>query len=467
MTEQKIDAKPQSEMRERNRLGTDPIRPLIKELALPAIVAQVINLLYNIVDRIYIGRIPEVGPLALSGLGIATPIILIVSAFAAFSAYGGAPLASLALGAEEHDRARRLLQSNASLNLGLAALITLLSQLFLPQLLQIFGAQTSNRPYAQAYLRIYLMGTVFVLMVMSLNSFISAQGEAKIAMRTVVIGAVANIILDPIFIFLFKLGVRGAAYATILSQAISMLAVLKFLSSSQARLRLRRLSFEARLVWQSVRLGVSGFIMIATESAVIMVYNRLLGAYGGELHVANMVILQSVMQMLFIPMNGYVAGVQPLLGYNYGARQYERVREILKNSLVLLFAFSFSTAVLAALLPGLFASIFTGDTALKALVIRYLPIFIIGMSIFGLQEIAQMYFVGTNQALKSIFLAMLRKVILLIPLCFLLAKRYGLMGIYVSEALADFCSASTAGFMFFHAYRSLKDKLKADPTPLK
>ncbi|MDO5696139.1 MAG: MATE family efflux transporter [Eubacteriales bacterium] len=437
------------------RLGQEPVGRLIRELALPAIVAQVINLLYNIVDRIFISRIPDVGSLALSGIGVALPVILIVSAFSAFSAFGGAPLASISLGAGDVDRAERLLKANAGMALLFGMLITVLANVFLNPLLRFFGARETNLPYAAEYLGIYLLGTVFVLGTLALNSFINAQGSSRIAMRTVVIGAVANIALDPIFIFTLNMGIRGAAVATVISQGLSFIAVLLFLLSKKSRLRLRGVSLEKRLVGESMKLGVSGFTMTATESAVMTVFNRLLSLHGGEMHVATMVILQSVLQMLFIPMSGYVGGVQPLLSYNYGAGNRARVRMILNRSLCILCGFSFLTALSAVLFPGIYARIFTDDPALAVLVRRYLPVFIAGMTIFGFQETAQMYFVGTNQALHSIFLASLRKIILLIPLCFILSAHFSVFGVYISEALADALSASTAGWLFFRQYRVL------------
>lgn len=442
-----------------DRLGQDPISKLIKELALPTILAQLINILYNIVDRIFIARMPESGSLALSGLGIATPIIMTIAAFSAFSSFGGAPLASISLGAGDERRANRLLQANAGFILLLAILITVFCSIYIKPLLYFFGAEKSNFIYAQSYLRIYLLGSCFVLGTLALNSFITAQGASRIAMRTVLIGAVFNIILDPIFIFVFKLGVKGAAYATIISQALSFGSVLFFLLAKDTRLRLSGLKLDFGLILESLRLGVSGFTMLATQSAVVMVYNRLLAEYGTELHVAAMVILQSIIQMFFILMDGYISGVQPLLSYNYGAGNYLRVKEILRRSLLLLLSFSVISASIVALFPGVFAAIFTSDPDLVNLVKTYLPIFIIGMSLFGLQETAQMYFVGTNQALRSIFLAVLRKIVILIPLTYILAARYSIFGIHLSETVADATSAIIAGLMFFSQYRFLESRM--------
>lgn len=282
-----------------DRLGTAPIGRLIRELALPGIVAQVINLLYNIVDRIYIGRIPEIGSLALGGIGISMPIILIISAFAAFATSGGAPLASISLGAGDRDKAEQYLNSNAGFILAVSLAVTVLGSVFLSPLLRFFGAQANNFSYAHDYMQIYILGTVFVLGTLALNSFISAQGEAMTAMRTVLIGAVSNIILDPIFIFLLGMGVRGAAVATVISQALSFLSSLLFLRSDRSRLKLTGIRIEPALLLQCLALGISGFTMQATESAVTTVFNRLLGVYGGELHVSAMVIMQSNSDYLY------------------------------------------------------------------------------------------------------------------------------------------------------------------------
>lgn len=440
-----------------DRLGTAPIGRLIRELALPGIVAQVINLLYNIVDRIYIGRIPEIGSLALGGIGISMPIILIISAFAAFATSGGAPLASISLGAGGRDKAEQYLNSNAGFILAVSLAVTVLGSVFLSPLLRFFGAQANNFSYAHDYMQIYILGTVFVLGTLALNSFISAQGEAMTAMRTVLIGAVSNIILDPIFIFLLGMGVRGAAVATVISQALSFLSSLLFLRSDRSRLKLTGIRIEPALLLQCLALGISGFTMQATESAVTTVFNRLLGVYGGELHVSAMVIMQSMIQITFIPLLGYQTGVQPLLSYNYGARNQQRVTAVLKISFILQFGFALAASLTAILFPHLVARVFTDDPVLIDVVARYLPIFMAGMSIFGLQMTAQMYFVGSNKPKHAILLAALRKLVLLIPLCFILSAKLGLKGIYMAEPIADAGSALTAGALLLFQLRSMKE----------
>lgn len=444
------------ELQSTEQLGSAPLGKLIRELALPAIVAQVINLLYNIVDRIYIGRIPEVGSLALGGIGICVPIILIISAFSAFSVSGGAPLASIAMGKGNYDEAERHLNTNAGLVLLLSVLLTVFGLIFIDPLLRFFGAQTENFSYAHDYMQTYLLGTVFVLGTLALNSFIGAQGKALVAMRTVLIGAVSNIILDPVFIFVLNLGVRGAAIATVISQALSFFSVVLFLRSEKSRLRFSSIRIEKPLLKMCLALGVSGFIMFASESAVMTVLNRLLGFYGGELHVSAMVVMQSMIQMIFIPLTGYQNGVQPLLSYNYGADNADRVFGILKISFVLQFGYALAGSLIAILFPALIAHIFTPDPELIAIVEQYLPIFIAGMSIFGLQMLAQMYFVGSNKPKYAIFLASLRKIILLIPLAFILSSQLGLFGIYLAEPIADAGSALTAGALMLHQIRKYK-----------
>lgn len=439
-----------------DRLGRDPLGKLIRELALPGIVAQIINLLYNIVDRIYIGRIPEVGSQALSGLGICMPIILVAAAFASFASSGSAPLASISMGEGDMKTAERHLATAAGFMLVTSVVITALGLIFIDPLLYFFGALPGNFIHAKQYLGIYLIGTVFVLGTLALNSFISAQGHSKIAMRTVMIGAVSNIILDPIFIFLFNMGVRGAAVATVISQGLSFLSIILFLRSENSRLRLTSLKIDPALLRKALKLGVSGFTMSATGAAVALIFNRLLGIHGNELHISAMVIMQSILQMIFIPLNGYTMGVQPLLSYNYGARKFDRVNRVLKISFIFLVGFAFIGAMLAILFPRFIGGIFTGDEKLLHLVGKYMPIFLAGMPIFGMQMVAQMFFVGSNQPKYAIFLASLRKLILLIPLCFILAHYMGLIGIYIAEPIADSISATTAGILLLTQVRRMR-----------
>lgn len=444
------------------RLGREPVGKLIRELALPGIVAQVINLLYNIVDRIYIGRIPETGSLALGGLGICMPIILIVSAFSAFSSSGGAPLASIAMGERDYRKAERHLQSNAGFVLLLSLILMILGLIFLDPLLWFFGAKENNFSFAHDYMQIYFLGTAFVLGTLSLNSFISAQGEAMIAMRTVLIGAVSNIVLDPIFIFALHMGVRGAAIATVISQALSFLFTLWFLRSPRSRIRLNSLKIDYPLILQCIALGISGFTMYASESAVVTVINRLLGQYGGEMHISAMVVMQSMIQMIFIPLAGYQNGVQPLLSYNYGAKNRARVLSIMQKSFIMMFGYTLAASLTAILFPGLIAGIFTGDQALVDIIVKYLPVFMAGMTIFGLQMLAQMYFVGSNKPKYAIFLASLRKLILLIPLCFILSRSIGLFGIYLAEPISDAVSAACGGLLLFVQLRRYSQDKQAE-----
>ncbi len=447
------------------RLGREPVGRLIRELALPGIIAQVINVLYNIVDRIYIGRIEDVGSLALGGLGIALPVILLISAFSAFASSGGAPLASIAMGKERYDEAERYLTTIAGFVLLLSILLTAAGFIFLDPLLYFFGAQENNFIYAHDYMQIYLLGTVFVLGTLSLNSFISAQGEAMIAMRTVLIGAVSNIILDPIFIFLLNMGVRGAAAATVISQALSFLSTILFLRSEKSSLKLKNIKIHPQHLKKCLALGVSGFTMMASESAVITVFNRLLGFYGGELHVSAMVIMQSMIQLIFTPLMGYQMGVQPLLSYNYGAGKKERVFKVMRISFILLFSYALIGSLFSVLFPQFAAGIFVGkngDPGLLEIVERYLPVFMAGMTIFGLQMSAQIFFVGCNKPKYAVFLASLRKIILLIPLCFILSSKLGFFGVYLAEPISDASSALTGGILLLYQIRRYKAAGPAD-----
>ena len=430
------------------RLGTEPIGRLMLSLALPAILAQFVNILYNMVDRMYIGRIPGSGALALTGLGLCFPIITAVSAFSAFVCAGGAPLAAIALGEGDRDRAEKFLGNGVTLLLIFSAVLTVALLMFKRPLLMAFGASENTIGYADEYLTVYLVGTVFVQLSLGLNMFISCQGQARVAMASVIVGAVANIVLDPLFIFALGMGVRGAALATILSQALSAAWIVRFLTSDRSALRIRRrhLAPVGKIVGPMMALGVSPFIMQITESLISVVFNTGLQRYGGDMHVGAMTILQSVMQLKVVPLSGFTQGVQPIISYNYGAKQYQRVRLAIKRMAMVTIPASFVISLLAMLLPTVFASLFTDDAALIALVGQTLPIYMAGMLIFGVQNCAQATFVALGQARVSLFIALLRKVILLVPLALILPAVTGsVMGIYWAEPIADVVSALTAG----------------------
>lgn len=439
------------------RLGTESIPKLMFQLAVPSVVAQLINVLYNIVDRIYIGRIPEVGHLALTGVGVTFPILTLISAFSSFVGAGGAPLAAISLGKGEHKRAEQILGNSFSMLLIFSVALTMIFQLSKEPLLYMFGASDNTIGYALDYITIYLWGTIFVQIALGLNLFITSQGQARTAMLSVLIGAVINIILDPICIFVLDMGVQGAAIATVFSQAVSAAWVLHFLYSKKSSIRIRScyMKLSGKIVKSISMLGVSPFIMSATESAISIVLNHGLQTYGGDLYVGSMTILQSVMQLLSIPIGGFTQGVQPIISYNFGAEKFDRVKKTAKLLISFTFLLSFSFTLLTLLFPGAFGALFTSQTELLDLVKKVMPIYMFGMLIFGLQNGCQSIFLGLGQAKISIFLALLRKVFLLIPLAIILPRFFGVMGIYYSEPIADITSATTAIILFLISIRKI------------
>lgn len=439
-------------------LGTAPIGKLMVQLAIPSVAAQIVNMLYNIVDRIYIGNIPEIGAVALTGVGVTFPIIMLISAFAALAGMGGAPLASIALGAGNKREAEKILGNALTLLLATAAVLTVVFSIYMEPMLYRFGASDATIGYALDYITVYLMGTLFVQLALGLNTFISAQGKATIAMLSVLIGAVLNIVLDPIFIFVFQMGVKGAAIATVISQAVSAAWVLGFLCSRHSVLRIRpdTMRPQLKVVGRITGLGVAPFIMQSTESLVSVVLNSGLQAYGGDLYVGSMTILQSVMQMIVMPIQGITQGTQPIMGYNFGAGNYGRVRDTFKLLLKVTLTATCVCCLLVVLLPGVFARMFTPDPALIELVSRTMPIFFAGIWAFGAQLACQTTFMALGQAKTSLFLALLRKVILLVPLAILLPRLTGsVMSIYVSEPVADILASATTLTLFLSQRKKL------------
>ena len=439
-------------------LATAPIGKLMLKLAVPSVAAQIINMLYNIVDRIYIGHIPEVGDVALTGVGITFPIITLVSAFAAFAGQGGAPLAAIQLGARRRVEAQRILGNSVTLLLITAAVLTVGFSAFQEPVLYAFGASDATIGYAKEYISIYLLGTVFVQLALGLNPYISAQGRATTAMLSVLIGAVLNIVLDPVFIFVLDMGVRGAALATILSQAVSAAWVMSFLCSRRSGLRLHRVFLipNRRIIGRIAGLGVAPFIMQSTESLVTVVLNTGMQTYGGDLYVGSITIMQSVMQMITMPIQGITQGTQPIMSYNYGAKNYLRVRKTFKRLLTVTLTVTCSAFLLVALFPGLLARIFTPEQQLIDLVSRVMPIFFGGIWAFGAQMACQTTFMALGQAPTSLFLALLRKVILLVPLALILPRVTGsVMGIYAAEPIADFLASATTLTLFLSRRKKL------------
>lgn len=445
-------------MEQNSTMSSEKISKLMLRLSLPTIIAQVINILYNIVDRMYVGHIPEVGTDALTGLGVSAPLILIVSAFSMFVGGGGAPLAAIALGKDNKEEAEKILGTGTVILTFISFALTISALIFKEPLLYLFGASNITYPYANEYTTIYLFGTIFVQFALGLNLFITCQGKTKVAMFSVLIGAITNIILDPILIYGFDMGVRGAAIATVLSQALSAAFVILFLVSKKSiiRLRLKYLKLNVRYAIKTISLGVSSFTMQVTESAILIVFNNGLLKYGGDIYVGAMTIMQSVMQLLTIPISGFIQGTQPIVSYNYGAKKYDRVKETMKLSLKIIVSVTTGYYVLVFFFPHLFARIFTSEPDLLNLVVKMLPIFMGGMWLFGVQMSSQMFFVGTGQAGKSLFIALLRKVILLIPLAIILPNYFGVAGVFYSEPIADIISATTSGFLLFFSLRKLK-----------
>lgn len=431
------------------RLGTDPMLRLIFRMALPAVAAQFVNLLYAIVDRVYIGHIPGIGTDALAGVGVTMSIVILISSFSAIVGAGGAPLAAIALGQGNRERAGKILGNGFVLLLLFTVVTSSLAYLFMEPVLLLTGASERTLGYAEDYLSVYLLGTLFVELSVGLNAFINTQGRPGIAMTSVLIGAAMNIVLDPVFIFGLDMGVKGAALATILSQACSAGWVLRFLFSRQASLPLERryMKLDKGIVLSMLALGVSPFIMASTESLVGFVLNGSLKHFG-DIHVSALAILQSAMQFASVPLVGFAQGFVPVASYNYGHGYKDRVRSCFRISLITMFSFNFVLMLLMICFPSVVASAFTGDEVLIGTVRCVMPVFLAGMTIFGLQRACQNMFVALGQARISIFIALLRKVILLIPLALLLPRFWGVNGIYAAEAISDATAAVCCTLLF-------------------
>ncbi len=443
------------------RLGTDRLLPLVFRMALPAIAAQLVNLLYNIVDRIYIGHIPGIGTDALAGVGVTTSIVILLSSFSSIVGGGGAPIASMALGQGDRERAGKILGNGFVLLVLFALVLSPLVYLFMEPILLLTGASENTLPYAEAYLSIYLLGTVFVNIATGLNPFINSQGRPGIAMWSVLLGAILNIVLDPLFIFAFDMGVKGAAIATVISQATSAIWVLRFLTSSSATLPLEKrfMRLQKRVVAAVVALGVSPFIMACTESLVGFVLNGSLKHFG-DIYVSALAIMQSAMQFASVPLVGFAQGFVPIVSYNYGHGNRDRVRECFKIVVTAMFSFNFVLILLMILFPHVVASIFTNDATLIDTVSHVMPLFLAGMIIFGLQRACQNMFVALGQAKISIFIALLRKVILLVPLALLLPRFWGVEGIFAAEALSDGIAAVCCTALFAWHFPRILARMK-------
>ena len=435
------------------RLSTDRMLPLVFKMALPAVAAQFVNLLYNIVDRIYIGHIPEIGTDALAGVGVTTSIVILISAFSSIVGAGGAPLAATALGQGNRERAGRILGNGFILLIFFTLFTSAVTYLFMEPILLLVGASENTLQYAVDYLSVYLFGTMFVEISTGLNTFINAQGRPAIAMWSVVIGALLNIVLDPLFIFVFDMGVKGAAIATVLSQACSAIWIIHFLISDKASLRLekRYLKLHRNIVSAIVALGVSPFIMASTESLVGFVLNGSLKHFG-DIYVSALAIMQSAMQFVSVPLTGFAQGFIPIVSYNYGHRDNARVKECFRIVVIFMFSFNMLLMLFMILFPDIIASAFTSDRQLTDTVDGMMPLFLAGMTIFGLQRACQNMFVALGQAKISIFIALLRKVILLVPLALILPRFLGVEGIFAAEAVSDATAAICCTLLFAYFF---------------
>ena len=453
----------QPEASQENQLGTAPIGKLLFTLAVPAITAQVVNMLYNIVDRIYIGHIPEIGTAALTGVGITFPIITLISAFSSLIAMGGAPRASIAMGAHHPERAEQIMGNCLTALLGLSVVLTALFLLFLEPILWAFGASSNTIGYAMEYMGVYVWGTVFVQISLGMNMFITSQGFAKTSMFTVVIGAALNIALDPVFIFVFDLGVRGAAIATVLSQAVSAVWVMLFLTGRRTTLKVRARCMVLRwkVLLPVLALGVSPFIMQSTESLLSVVLNTSLLKYGGDVAVGAYTVIASIMQVINLPLQGLTQGAQPITSFNYGAGNMDRVRKSVRLLLTCCLTYSCLFWLCIMLIPQVFIGIFSSDPELMDTAVWAARIFLFGCFAFGAQTGFQQSFLALGQAKVSLLLALLRKIVLLIPLIYLLPLFFPdkLFGVFVAEPIADILAASTTTLSFLvFAKKKLKDK---------
>ena len=418
-------------------LGTGPVGRLLFSLALPTITSQIVNMLYNLVDRVYIGHmqpVETVGKLALTGVGVCLPIIMVISAFAA-----------------------RIMGNSMTMLVAAAVVLTAVFLLFAEPMLRVFGASDNTIGYALDYMHIYALGTIFVQATLGMNAYITAQGFTVVGMKTVLIGAGLNTVLDPVFIFAFNMGVRGAALATILSQAVSAVWVLKFLTGPKTKWRLRAVNLRprAKVVLPSLALGMSPFIMQATESLITVCFNSSLLKYGGDIAVGAMTVLSSIMQFAMMPLQGLTQGAQPIVSYNYGARNPQRVRRAFKVLLIACVTYSLTLWALVQLFPQIFALLFTPNQELVDYAAWALRIYMAATGIFGVQVACQQTFVALGNAKTSLFLAALRKIILLIPLIFILPHFFAdkSFAVFLAEPVADVLAVCTTATMFFFLFR--------------
>ena len=449
--------------RHNNELGNEKISSLLFRMAVPAITAQIINLLYNLVDRMYIGHIEGVGATALTAVGVTMPVIMVISAFAALVSMGGAPRASIMMGKGDKDSAEKIMGNCTTALVFISAVLTTAVLLFGENMLMAFGASENTVGYALDYMNIYACGTIFVQIALGLNAFITAQGFAKISMITVLVGAVLNIVLDPIFIFGLDMGVKGAALATIISQAVSALWVLRFLTGNMTVLKIRKrhLKIDFKVLLPCLALGLSPFIMQSTESILIVSFNTSLLKYGGDLAVGAMTILSSVMQFSMLPLSGLTQGAAPIISYNYGAGNGSRVKDAFLLLLKISLIYSAALWAIAMIYPQIFAVIFTKDSELIGISVRSMRIYMAASLLFGIQISCQQTFIALGNARTSVFLAVLRKIILLIPLIYILPIFFEnkVDAVFLAEPVADVIAVTVTSLMFFRQFKNVLAEL--------
>ena len=450
------------EMSREVNLGEEPIGRLLMTLAVPAITSQLVNALYNMVDRMYIGHIPEIGSTALTGVGACFPLIMIISAFASLIGMGGAPRASIYMGKKDNKTAEKIMGNCFTALVIIAVILTAVVLLFQEPLLYLFSASRETIGYAKEYMSIYAVGTIFVQLTLGMNAFISAQGFSKISMLTVVIGAVTNIVLDPVFIFLFDMGVAGAALATILSQALSAVWAVWFLCGKKTVLRLKKENLRIRLslLMPCVGLGVAPFVMQSTESILLLCFNSSLLKYGGNLAVGAMTILSSVMQFAMLPLQGLTQGGQPIISFNYGAGNMARVKKAFQIQTVCCFTFAFVLWAAVELAPGLFVAVFTNDPQLAELTKWALRIYMACVLLMGIQISCQQSFIALGNSRVSAFLAIFRKIIVLIPLIYILPMLLEdkVFAVFLAEPVADAVAVTTTSALFYREFKKLTKK---------
>ena len=449
---------------DKNFLGTAPIGKLLLKLSIPTVIAQLINMLYNVVDRIYIGHIPGEGSLALTGVGVCMPIIMIVTAFAALISSGGAPRASICMGKQDNKSAEQILGNCFSLQIVVSIVLTVVLLIWNKDLLMAFGASKNTLGYATDYMRIYALGTLFVQLTLGMNAFITAQGFTTTSMVSVLIGAICNITLDPVFIFVFNMGVKGAALATVLSQAISTIWVVVFLSGKKTQLHLRKkyMGLKPKVFLPCVALGLATFIMQASESVVTVCFNSSLLHYGGDIAVGAMTILTSVMQFAMLPLQGIAQGSQPIASYNYGAKNADRVKKTFR--LLVITCLTYSTLLWATvqIIPKVFVSIFTSDAKLVAFTAPMLKIYLGGLFLFGIQIACQITFTSLGKAVNSIIVAVVRKFVLLLPLIYIMPHVVSnpTIGVYMAEPIADIIAVLFTSVLFTFQFKKALTQIR-------